>query len=721
MAYIKGNFKKYIFRGDLGYVVGLFGVKETDLDINFNTITFTGYFDELNEVDTYKFYGEVVSHPKYGDQFKVLSYEVVMPTDRDHIISFLSSSLFKGIGEKKATLIVDTLGFNCLEDIISDYDLLLSVKGVTSKQRDTIYNTLLDYKSSYSEIMDLIKMGFSMKDSLLIKELYKNNVKEILKDPYSIIDQIPQITFPKIEKIRDRIGISLDDINRVSAGIIYIMDNICFRTGNTYTSYDRILFNSKKILFVSDEIINNAISNLIKNNKILIDDDKYYLALMYNSEMYIAKRLGALTGFFDNKKYTKELSELENEFNCTFDEEQKKAICSSLNNRISIITGGPGTGKTTIIRAVTSLYKKINKLSDSDLVRDIALLAPTGRASKRISEKTYLPSYTIHRFLKWQKESDTFMINEENKSNARFVIVDEASMLDTNLFYNLLLGLKANTKIVLIGDYNQLPSVGAGQVLKDLIDSDVVPVVSLKKIYRQEEGSLINLFAYDIIGNKIDFDLFNKEAELTFVDADVNNLKDILRDFIITYKDMSIYDIEILAPIYKGICGIDDLNLYIRDILNEKKALSNEIGYGNVNYRENDKVIHLVNSVENNVFNGDIGEILRIDSKNKEVIIDFDNNLVTYKKSNLDNIRLAYTISVHKAQGSEFSVVIVPILNVYSGMLYKKLIYTAITRAKKRLILIGERDALIKAVNTDRDDNRKTSLKDFLIDSINCN
>ena len=721
MSYIKGNFRKHIFKGDGGYVVGLFRISETDLDIDSKTITFTGYFDELNEIDTYIFNGDLVNHHKYGEQFNVSSYEIIMPTDKDHIIEFLSSPLFKGIGAKKAEKIVDTLGVNCLDDIVSDYDLLLSVKGVTKKQRDIIYDTLLEYKSSYEEVMNLIKMGFSMKDSLLIKDLYKHNTEEILKNPYSIIEYIPEITFPKIEKIRTKLEIDISDINRVSSGIVYVIENINFRTGNTYTSNKELIYYAKRLLSVSEDVITSGISNLIENDKLLIDGDKYYLVDVYNSEKYIAERLGILTSFFGTKKYDKDLDLLEKEFNCKFDKEQKKAIESALNNKISIITGGPGTGKTTIIKAITNLYKKQNKLSDHTLIQDICLLAPTGRASKRISDETNLPSSTIHRFLKWQKESNTFMINEENKSNVKFVIIDEVSMLDTELFYNLLLGLKADTKILLIGDYNQLPSVGAGQVLKDLIESDIISVTYLKKIYRREEGSNINIFAYDMINNKIDLDLLNETPELTFVECSSKELKNVLKDFIITYKDLSIYDIEVLAPIYKGINGIDDLNNFIKSILNEKDITKNEIDYGDITYREKDKVIHLVNSVENNVFNGDIGEILRIDSKNKEMIIDFDNNLVTYKKSNFDNIRLAYTISVHKAQGSEFSIVIVPILNNYAGMLYKKLIYTAVTRARQKLILLGEKEALLKAVQTDRDENRKTSLKEFLINSINNN
>ena len=640
-----------------------------------------------------------------------------MPTDTDRIIEFLSSPLFRKIGEKKATKIVDKLGKSTLEKILDDYDILLSVKGISNEDRDVIYYTLLNYKSSYEEVMELIKIGFSMKDSLLIKDYY-NDISSIYSNPYILIEDIKEITFPKIEKIKNYLNIDNNNLGRVSAGIVYTMENISFRTGNTYTTYNELIYYAKKVLLVNENTLNDAIKQLVATDKVLIYDEKYYLKEIYNSEKYIAERIGMLTSYSENKKYDKNIKLIEEKFNCEFDIEQKKAIRLAINNRVSIITGGPGTGKTTIIKAITDLYKDINKLSDSALKNDIVFLAPTGRASKRISEQVGYPSYTIHRFLKWQKESNTFMINEENKSDVKFVIVDEASMLDTNIFYNLLLGLKSNIKLLLIGDINQLPSVGAGQVLKDLIESDIIPTVYLKKIYRRENGSYINIFASDIINSGIDFSIFNETPELTFVETDSKNLKDVLKDFIITYKDMSIYDIQVLAPIYKGENGIDDLNIFIKNILNEKDLLKNEISSKDITYREKDKVIHLVNSPENNVFNGDIGEIIRIDPGKKEVIIDFDNNIVLYKQKDFDNFRLAYTISVHKAQGSEFSVVIVPVLNTYNGMLYKKLIYTAVTRAKEKLILIGEKDAIEKAVKTEREQNRKTSLKDFLIESI---
>ena len=720
MSYIKGNFRKYIYKSEKGYTVGLIKIKETDLSINTNTITFTGYFDDLNETDIYLLNGNIVNHDKYGNQFNVTSYEIVLPEDKDHIIDFLSSEIFKGIGEKKASKIVDHLGLNCLTLILENKDLLLEVPTVTKKQQETIYNSLLEYKTSYDKMLNLTKIGFSMKDALKIEKYYGNNLDTVLTSPYQMIEEIKEITFPKIEKLRTNLKIEKENLDRVSYGIIYVLENLSFATGNTYTSYEELTNYSKKVLNIDENTIIKGLSKLVNLGKIIIDGNKYILMESYNSEMYIAKRLTVLSREYSNISYEEEISNIEEKLGCIFNKEQKQAIETSFNSNFSIITGGPGTGKTKVIKAITSLYKIINNLSRKDLLESLVLLAPTGRASKRMSMESGLPSYTIHRFLKWQKEENTFLINEENKSDAKLVIIDEASMLDNDLFYNLLLGLKANCKIIMIGDYNQLPSVGAGQVLKDLIESDCLPVTYLKKLYRQASNSNINFLAHDIIEGKLDMSLFNESEDLTFVNCNNTNLKEKLQEFALTYKDLSIYDIQVLAPMYKGENGIDALNIYMQDLLNKKQNKKNELLYNGTIYREGDKVIQLVNSIDDNVFNGDIGEIIRVTKQNKkEIICDFDNNLVNYNTSTFENFKLGYTISIHKSQGSEFKIVILPVLNSYSFMLYRKIIYTAITRAKEKLIILGEESALKKAISTDKDENRKTLLKDLIISSIN--
>ncbi len=716
-GYVKGNFKKYIFRSDNGYVVGLFKVKDSDIFLECidKVITFTGYFHELNENDIYNFTGEFVFHDRYGEQFNVSEYSIVLPTDKDNVISFLSSSLFPGIGEKKAKIIVDTLGEDVLTKVSSDSSVLDNVKSLTSKQKNTIITSLEKYEASFKTVLNLTKLGFTMKQALGIYNLYKDKTMDIISsNPYIISQNLKEISFKMIDKLRSNFNILENDINRIKASVLYAMDYYSFLTGNTYMSLDEIILSVKKLIYFSEEeVIKEAVSNLLNDALIINYEDSYYLYDLYIAEEEIADRLYYLANTLKTKKIDEDLiSNFETKVGIKYNDLQKKAIAKALENNLLVITGGPGTGKTTIIKAICELYKDMNKLSLSDLLNELYLLAPTGRASKRISEQANLPAYTIHRFLKWNKEDNSFRVNMENKSKARVVIVDEASMIDTSLFYNLLLGLRRDCKIILIGDYNQLPSVGCGQVLKDIIESNVIDVVNLKKLYRQEETSKINILAHNISNNLECDSLFNETDDLTFVECNSSNLKDYLKDFILTYKDVDLNDIQVMAPVYKGDNGIDELNFFLQDILNPKKSGTKEVRIEGINYRINDKVLQLVNMPDDNIYNGDIGYIENFDKT--KVSINFDGNYVTFDKVSDISIKLGYTISIHKSQGSEFDIVILPILNIYSNMLYKKLIYTAVTRAKKKLIILGEKTAFNKAIHNNKDRSRKTNLKKFL-------
>ena len=725
MSFIKGNFRKYIFKSDRGYVVGLFKVRDTSEDLislKNSTITFTGYFSDLNESDLYLFNGKMTNHERYGEQFLVESYEITLPNDKDNIVEFLSSNLFPGIGETKASKIVDVLKENCLDIIMENPDSLFLVPTVTKKQRDIIYNNLVKYQSSYKTIVDLNKYGFNTKDSLSIYNKYKDSTNDIVcNNVYQIIDDIYDISFKKIDQVRNNFSIKDNDIRRIEAGIKYVLDELSYSSGNTYFSYNEIIAYTKRALFITDEnVINDAIEKLKDNLEIVEEDNKYYLYKMYNAEKSVGERIFCLANHNTLDIINDDIiNDNETYFNIKYNEDQLKAIKAALKNKFLVITGGPGTGKTTIIKAITKIYQEVNGLNDDELIKNLALLAPTGRAAKRISEQTLLPASTIHRFLKWNKEDNTFNINEENPSDVKFVIIDEASMIDTYLLHNLFLGLKENTRIVIIGDYNQLPSVGPGQILKDIIESECIDVVKLNKLYRQEEDSNISLLAHDINNNNLDFSIFNEYEDLTFIKSDSQHLKEYLKEYILQYSDLSFNNFQVLAPIYKGDNGIDELNYFMQEILNPKDNKKIDIITNGITYREDDKVLQLVNMVDENIFNGDIGKIIKIkDGQHKEIIVDFDSNIVRFTPANFLNIKLGYTISIHKSQGSEFDVVIIPILNKYNTMLYKKLIYTGITRAKKKLILIGEEEALKKAIFNDKENIRKTNLKNFITSCI---
>ena len=721
--FIKGHYKKSIFKSDSGYNIGIFKVLDTnieDAEIYINrTITFTGYFHELNEMDIYKFYGELINHPKYGEQFQTENYERCKPEKKDSMIEFLSSGLFKGIGKAKAKKIVDALHKDTFNVILSNPSSLVLIPTVTEKNANTLHEKLVEYESSYETIIYLSKIGFSTKDSMIIYNKYRESTVKVIEDNiYGLIEDINEINFKKIDGIALKLGIKKDKEERICAAIIYILKELTNIEGHSYYYEDDIRKYLNKVLSINIDLdlFNKAVKRLKKDLKIIIKNNKYYLTDLYESEENIKDRFLYLLRKKDNSYDLIDdvIKRIENTYKIKYNDEQKLAIRSSYLKNLLIITGGPGSGKTTIIKGILTLYSEINKYSHKDMIEKVALLAPTGRAAKRMCEQSTYKASTIHRFLKWNKENDTFQINEYNKSNVEFVILDEASMIDTYLFSNLLKGLKVNTKIIIVGDYDQLPPVGPGDVLNDLISSEIIPTVYLKEIYRQSSMSNILTLAYDIKYDKLDTSIFNIDDDLTFIECNSEKVLDNIEEVVMAYKDLSYKQLQVLAPMYKTINGIDNINIRLQNILNKNSSKKEEIKVYDVIYRVNDKVIQLNNMPDDNVYNGDIGIIEKIDKKNKEIFINFDGNIVKYTASNFNKFKHAYAISIHKSQGSEFDVVIVPIVSDFRKMLYKKLIYTAVTRSKKKLYLIGSYRALNTAVNNKDVDLRRTSLKEMI-------
>ena len=725
---IKGHYTKTFFQTTAGYHVGLFKIQETNdktmeeyIGKNF---TFTGYFHELNTIDTYMFYGKLVEHEKYGYQYQVNSYERCKPEEKDSIVEFLTSGLFKGIGDKKANSIVEILGKDTLKIILNQPDNLILIPGITKANIDTLHKGLKDYEASYEIILQLTDIGFTTKDSMIIYNTYKSNTLKIIESNiYKLIEDIKDMTFKKIDRIAIGKGIEKDSSKRVESAIIYIMEEVSQTFGHCFYYEEEIENYLPRVIGIKIDTSKyiEALFELEKNNKIVKKENIYYLKEMYDAECFIVKRFRMLNKEKNDekKKINDEIINLEKKLKITYNNDQLNAIKKSIEKKFLIITGGPGTGKTTIIKAVLELYRIINKLSYEKIQDKVVLLAPTGRAAKRMSEATLYPACTIHRFLKWQKDTNKFQINEYNKSKVEFLIIDEASMIDTYLMNSLLKGISANCKIILVGDDHQLPSVGPGQVLHDLIESQKLEVVELKELYRQGKDSNIITLAYDIRNKEINEDVFNKEEDNTFINCYPKDLINEIKEICTTYKDYNDKKIQILAPMYKGINGIDSINESVQDIFNPKKN-QKEMKIGETIFREKDKVIQLTNMPEDNVFNGDIGSIQEIrTTPKKEIIIDFDGNIVKYTPSNFNNFRLAYSISIHKSQGSEFDIVIIPVTKAYRKMLYQKLIYTAVTRAKKKLIIIGEMDALKYSAKNILDDTRRTTIKDYLINGIN--
>ena len=670
------------------------------------------------------FYGELVNHDKYGLQFQVNSYERCKPEEKDSIIEFLTGGLFKGIGKKKAENIVNAYGKDTLKVILNNPEDLILIQGITKKNANVLHEKLKEYESSYETIIYLTEKGFSTRDSMLIYNCYKNKTEDVIEENiYRLIKDINEINFKKVDTIAISNGISKDDIRRVKAAIIYIMNEVSFTYGDCYYNRKDIAIYLQRVLgtILEEDLFNKAIKELELDLDIVIKSDRYYLREMYDAECNIVKRLRMLNSNKEEpvKNINDTIEDLESFFDIKYNKDQLEAIKKAYKRDFLIITGGPGTGKTTIMKAIVELYRMMKKIPYEKLIKQIALLAPTGRAAKRISEATNFTASTIHRFLKWNKDTNKFQVNEFNKSKVEFVIIDESSMIDTYLLDALIKGISSSCKIIMIGDDHQLPSVGPGQVLHDLIESKQLEVVELKELYRQGKDSNIISLAYDIRNKSINKDIFNNEDDLTFIEcADsevINNICEIAR----TYQDLSYKDFQILAPMYKGLNGIDEINKKVQEIYNPKDKIKKENKIGEEIIRENDKVIQLTNMPDDNVYNGDIGLVDRINlSPKKEIFINFDSNLVKYTPANFINFRLAYSISIHKSQGSEFDIVVIPIVKGYNKMLYQKLIYTAVTRAKKRLYIIGDLNALDKASKNTNSDIRKTTIMKYLIDGI---
>ena len=726
MSYIKGTYIKNIYNNkENGYIVGILKIKETDLDIIESTVYFTGTFYDLKIKNNYTLYGELINHPKYGIQFTVTNYEILLPTKKEELIEFLSSDIFP-IGIKTAKKIVDRFEENTLNTILENPDSLQLIPNLPKSRIEKIYNTLINYQSTSKIVMDLTALGFSTQKSLSIVNKYKSKTMDIIsQNIYKLIEEM-DFNFKDIDIIALNSGIDELDDRRIQALIIHIINDLTFNTGNTYLEYTEIYKEIQQYnKNIDNEMLEYNITKLNQNNKIIIENNKYYLKEYYEAEHYIADKICFLNDLERNKlpNLEEKIKELEKRNNIKYDKIQRNAIKSAINNNLTIITGGPGTGKTTIIKAIVTLIKTIFKAKNEE----IALLAPTGRAAKKLAETTNLKASTIHKYLNWDKEKNKFSVNEYNPKTEKYIIVDEVSMLDTLVTEALLKGIKRDIKLILVGDYYQLPSVAQGQILKDLIDTDLIDIIKLEYLYRQNEESYIPILAGEVKDKDISESFLMKKDDYNFIPCENTEVIPTI-EYIVEkaikkgYNDKTI---QILAPMYKSINGIDNLNKSLQRIFNPPSQEKNELQLSDITYRTNDKVLQLVNDTESNLSNGDIGYISDIisnkksESKKNEIIVNYDGNYVTYTPDKFINIKHAYAISIHKSQGNEFPMVIMPIVNNFNRMLYNKLIYTAITRAKKSLILIGDRNCFINGVKNDYVDNRKTTLKEIIINKYN--
>lgn len=707
-------------------------IKKTNTDWDGKDIVITGSFGEISEEEEYKFEGHLVDHPKYGKQFQAETYHHSRPSGRKELINFFSGDEFPGVGKKTAEKIVDKLGDDAIDKIMRDPHALDFLK-LGKEKTDQVVAQISNSNQAEQTLFQLSNYGFGNVLSARIYQKYgANTLDKISEDPYKLVLEIKGIGFKRADELARQLGIPEDDPRRIKGALIQVVDNIINSTGDSYVTHDLLFREAMRTLSnrnSGDDLlakIESCLKELVKDGQLIVDDERIYEKVIFDSEWSIAQSLKMISDTFQEREwseadYQKNLKKVQEQFKVSYDTSQQKAIEAALNNSIFLLTGGPGTGKTTIINGIVAMYARLNDatLDPSSEDYSIALAAPTGRAAKHMGETTGLPAMTIHRLLGLTgTEDDEYA---EPTLDCKLLIIDEMSMVDTRLFKTLINAVQPGTQVILVGDRDQLPSVGPGQIFADMIASDVFASTILTEIHRMDDDSSIIQLAHDINQGIVDDDIFVKKSDRSFVARSSRDIPEAISQIITKSAEngYDIADVQILAPMYRGNAGIDNLNATIQNVVNPMTQKRKEVSIGNVHYRIHDKVVYLVNSPEDNVFNGEIGMIVGIilAKENKEkvdqIVIDFEGNEVVLDRKDWTNIALAYCTSIHKAQGSEFEVVILPLVNEESRMLRRNLLYTAITRSKKLLIMVGDRSAFARAI-TDKSSERNTTLKERL-------
>lgn len=661
-----------------------------------------GNLTNIDEKQMYEIKGNYTEHNKYGLQFKAYMAQLKLISQEDIVVKFLSSNNFVGIGEKIALKIYQQYqeNENIISAILENPNKLLQIKGLTEQKKEMIIEQLNKQSNDNGMFEFISQNNLDYNDFISLYNkagIDSNQLIDILKsNPFLLLTK--QVNFKEIDKIAKYLNLDKYEYYKLQGYLYSMLKNLGFKLGSTYLDLDEfITFSLSKINFRYDEEnISKALQELIDYNLIKIEDNRIYEIDQYEAEVFIAEFINEFNSVKDNYDVSDLINNYQEQQGIVFNNFQIEAISRGVNNKLSIITGGPGTGKSTIVSALIDIIKKL----DSNL--KIGLVAPTGKASKRLNYLTNHPSMTIHKMLKYDLHSNTFGHDLFNPIEYDILIIDEASMIDNLLFANLLKASFDVSKIILLGDYNQLPSVAQGQILHDLINSKLVITTYLEQIYRQKQGSLITKLAYDILNRQtLQLDYFdNNEIEL--IDFNDNEkINKLLEDYANIYQDN---DIQILAPMYRGRYGIDNLNNIIQNFKFKNSHREYNVG---------DYVLQLKNRNEEEVYNGDVGKIISIDSSSLKV--SFDNTSITYLKAQQNELALAYALTVHKAQGNEYSEIILFLDNNSSYFVDNKIFYTACTRTKKKLYIIANINTINETINNVHNNKRHTYLINMLV------
>ena len=692
---------------------------------NRDLITIVGNLFSIIPGEILKLKGEWKNHPKYGEQFLIQSYESIVPASVKGVEKYLGSGLIKGIGPVMAKRLVNKFGNETLEIIENDIQKLKEVEGIGTKRITMIKKAWDEQKDIRNVMIFLQEYGVSPSYAVKIYKQYGQNSIEIVREnPYRLATDIFGIGFVTADRIAQKLGLPKDAPARIEAGILYTLNKFT-ENGHVYAPSTMLLSKCQDILGVEENEAKKALINLSSHDAIIIDktsdnNEAVYLTPFHVAETGIVLMLKELIKFpkpLPLFRLEKTHQIVSRELGINLEESQQRALQAALEKKVLVITGGPGTGKTTLIKAIICMYQKMGY--------SILLTAPTGRAAKRMTEATGYEAKTLHRLLEYSPKDGQFKKNSENPLNADVFIIDETSMIDTILMYHFLKAIPSNATLILVGDVDQLPSVGAGNLLRDIIESGVIPTVRLTKIFRQAQDSLIISNAHRINDGKFPMLDFSpgKLQDFYFFPCDEPEkaLKTILdlcyQRIPKTFGFHPLDHIQVLSPMHRGLVGAANLNLELQKILNPSSKF--EINRGGNVFRIGDKVMQIRNNYDKDIYNGDIGQITKIDHEIQEITINFEGREINYEFSELDEIVLSYAISIHKSQGSEYPAILIPILTQHYMMLQRNLLYTAITRGKKLVVLVGSKKAIAIAVRNNQPLKRYTLLKSRLQTAFN--
>ena len=729
--YFSGTIDRIIFENPANfYKILLLEIDETNADFEDYEVIVTGTIADVIEGEEYRFYGQLVTHPKYGQQLQVSRYERSKPTSAG-LIKYFSSEHFKGIGRKTAEKIVELYGENTIDQILAEPEKLTTIRGLSAKNRQLFLDTLRINYGTEMILAKLAEYGIPNKLAFQIQDTYKEKTLSIIEEnPYQLVEDIQGMGFIIADKIAENLGVESQSPQRFRAGLLYSLLQQSLETGDTYVEARDLLEASLNVLEQARQVeldpaaVAQELTGLIAEGKLQQVGTKIFDNSLYFAEEGIKKSLTRLLEknnlqTFEREEIEAAITYLEKESGIHYDSIQKEAIIQAINNPLFILTGGPGTGKTTVINGIIAVYALLHKLNLTKSTGEVPILlaAPTGRAARRMNELTGLPSATIHRHLGLTEDQGESY--RDDYLDADFIIVDEFSMVDTWLANQLFQNISSNSQVLIVGDAEQLPSVSPGQVLADLLKIPALPSLTLEKIYRQAEDSTIVHLASQIRQGYLPTDFREKKADRSYFEAQNEQIPAMVERIVSAAVNSGIPadQVQILAPMYRGLAGIDNLNKLTQALLNPLEKGEIEFPHNDQLFRQGDRVIHLVNDAESNVFNGDLGYISDLlpakysDSKQDEITINFEGAEVTYPRNEWYKITLAYAMSIHKSQGSEFQVVILPITHSSQRMLQRNLIYTAITRSKSKLILLGQLSAFDQAVK-----NAGTARKTYLVE-----